>query len=55
VSSARSNTWLWGRSPQTVPIPGFRTVKQVEENCDALHLGPLSADQIAQIDHILGR
>jgi aryl-alcohol dehydrogenase-like predicted oxidoreductase len=22
--------WLWARSPATVPIPGFRTVEQVE-------------------------
>jgi aryl-alcohol dehydrogenase-like predicted oxidoreductase len=28
--------WLWGRSPQTIPIPGFRTVKQVEENAGAM-------------------
>ncbi|MGO7536919.1 aldo/keto reductase, partial [Rhizobium leguminosarum] len=24
--------WLWSRSPRTLPIPGFRTVAQVEEN-----------------------
>ena len=29
--------WLWARSEQCIPIPGFRTVAQVEENCGALH------------------
>ncbi len=47
--------WLWARSPKTVPIPGFRTVKQVEENCKAMDFGPLTADQMAEISRILGR
>ena len=32
--------WLWGRSEITVPIPGFRTVEQVKENCAAINFGP---------------
>jgi len=47
--------WLWARSPKTIPIPGFRTVVQVEENCRALDFGPLDADQMHEIDKILGR
>ena len=47
--------WLWARSPKTVPIPGFRIVKQVEENCKAMDFGPLTADQMAEINRILGR
>jgi aryl-alcohol dehydrogenase-like predicted oxidoreductase len=47
--------WLWARSPQTVPIPGFRTVKQVTENCEAMQFGPLSAEQMIEIDRLLGR
>lgn len=47
--------WLWARSPQTVPIPGFRTVKQVEENCGAMKFGPLSAGQMKEINSLLGR
>jgi aryl-alcohol dehydrogenase-like predicted oxidoreductase len=46
--------WIWGRSPLTVPIPGFKTVAQVEDNCGALDKGPLSVDQMAQVDEILG-
>lgn len=47
--------WLWGRSPNTVPIPGFKTVAQVEENCTALKFGPLTGAQIIEIDRILER
>lgn len=47
--------WIWARSPQTVPIPGFKTVAQVEENCKALQFGPLDSGQMAEIDQILGR
>ncbi len=45
--------WLWARSPNTLPIPGFRTVKQVEENAGALEKGPLSASTIKAIDAAL--
>lgn len=41
--------WLWARSPQTVPIPGFRSVAQAEENAGARAYGPLSAGQLAEI------
>jgi aryl-alcohol dehydrogenase-like predicted oxidoreductase len=47
--------WIWARSPRTVPIPGFKTVAQVEENCGALDAGPLTVDQLVEIDGILGR
>ncbi|MFI1839827.1 aldo/keto reductase [Streptomyces olivaceoviridis] len=47
--------WLWARSPRTVPIPGFRTVAQAEENAGALAKGPLTAAQSAEIDRLLGR
>ena len=47
--------WNWGRSPQTIPIPGFRTVKQVEENAAALEYGPLTPEQMGQIDALLDR
>ena len=47
--------WLWGRTPQTLPIPGFRTVRQVEENAGAMEFGPLTPDQMSQVDSILGR
>jgi len=45
--------WLWAISEKTVPIPGFKTVKQVEENAGAMHFGPLTESQIQEIDSIL--
>lgn len=45
--------WLWARSPRTLPIPGFRTVAQVEENAGALANGPLPEDVMNEIDRAL--
>jgi aryl-alcohol dehydrogenase-like predicted oxidoreductase len=47
--------WLWGRTQQTLPIPGFRTVAQVEENAGAMDFGPLNPQQMEQIESILDR
>jgi aryl-alcohol dehydrogenase-like predicted oxidoreductase len=47
--------WLWARSAKTLPIPGFRTVAQVEENVGALAHGPLPADQLAEVDRHLAK
>ncbi|HQY95050.1 aldo/keto reductase [Caldilinea sp.] len=47
--------WLWARSERTIPIPGFRTVAQVEENCRAMQFGPLTAGQMAEVETLLGR
>jgi len=46
--------WLWARGTQIIPIPGFKTVKQVEENAGALALGSLSDEQMQKIDRVLG-
>jgi aryl-alcohol dehydrogenase-like predicted oxidoreductase len=45
--------WLWTRSERTIPIPGFKTVQQVEENAGALHFGPLSDEQMKQVNDLL--
>src|SRR5690606_24520859 len=45
--------WLWARSDLTVPIPGCRTVAQVEENAGALRRGPLSPAQVDEIAKLL--
>jgi len=47
--------WLWGESTHTIPIPGFRLVKQVEENCKAMEFGPLTEEQVLEIDALMGR
>jgi aryl-alcohol dehydrogenase-like predicted oxidoreductase len=47
--------WLWGRSEKTIPIPGFKNIQQAEENARAMEFGPLSADQMREIERLLGR
>ncbi|QWA21965.1 aldo/keto reductase [Streptomyces osmaniensis] len=47
--------WLWARSPHAVPIPGFRSVAQAEQNAGALEKGALTGEQLAEVDRILER
>ena len=46
--------WVWGRSPATLPLPGFRTVAQVEENAGAAQHGPLPPERMERIRSLLG-
>jgi aryl-alcohol dehydrogenase-like predicted oxidoreductase len=46
--------WNWARSPRTIPLPGCRTAAQVEENAGAMRFGPLTPDQAAEIDKLVG-
>jgi aryl-alcohol dehydrogenase-like predicted oxidoreductase len=45
--------WLWARSAQTIPIPGFKTVRQAAENAQAMHFGPLTPAQVQEIEALL--
>ena len=45
--------WLWGFSDVTIPIPGFKSLRQAEENARALEFGALSPAQMAEIDALL--
>lgn len=45
--------WLWARSKVTIPIPGFKTMAQVEENAGAMKFGPLSGEQMKQVAALL--
>jgi aryl-alcohol dehydrogenase-like predicted oxidoreductase len=45
--------WLWAHSDATIPIPGFKTVAQIEENIGAASFGPLKADQMREIERVL--
>lgn len=47
--------WIWGRSENTVPIPGFKTAAQVKENAGAMKFGPLTAEQMTEIERLLNR
>ena len=41
--------WVWARGDRTIPIPGFRTVTQAEDNAGALDHGPLTPEQMKEI------
>ena len=45
--------WIWARSGVTIPIPGIRTVAQVNDNAGALAFGALTVEQMRQIDELL--
>jgi aryl-alcohol dehydrogenase-like predicted oxidoreductase len=45
--------WLWARSPTAIPIPGIRTVAQARENAAATEYGPLTAQQMDEIEGLL--
>jgi aryl-alcohol dehydrogenase-like predicted oxidoreductase len=47
--------WHWAVSKVTIPIPGFKTPEQVEQNFGAIEFGALEASQVAEIESILGR
>lgn len=41
--------WILARSPQTIPIPGFKTEAQIRDNLGALEKGPLPRTVMNQI------
>ncbi|MBK8904833.1 MAG: aldo/keto reductase [Anaerolineaceae bacterium] len=45
--------YIWGLDERMVPIPGFKNVQQVEDNVGALAFGPMSAEEVAQVQAIV--
>lgn len=45
--------WLWGKSENTIPIPGFKTATQAKENAEAMNYGPLTERQMEEIKTLL--
>jgi len=45
--------WVWARSPLAVPVPGFKNLKQLEENIGAVNFGPLSAEDMMEIEAVV--
>jgi aryl-alcohol dehydrogenase-like predicted oxidoreductase len=41
--------WILSMSDRTIPIPGFKTVRQVEELARSASLPPFTDDQIARV------
>jgi len=47
-----SLAWLWARSPANIPIPGCRTLAQIEENAGAMGHGPLSPREFEEVQRL---
>lgn len=47
--------WLWAKSAENIPIPGARTVAQMEEIAQAIEYGPLPDSIMAQIEELIER
>ena len=42
--------WIWARSPLTIPLPGFRSMEQMEALVQAQQFGPLPDDVMREIE-----
>jgi aryl-alcohol dehydrogenase-like predicted oxidoreductase len=47
--------YIWALDERMVPIPGFKSVKQVQDNAGALEFGPLTGAQVKEIQSIVGK
>lgn len=47
--------YIWALDDRMVPIPGFKSVKQVEDNARAMELGPLTEAQVKEVRSIVGK
>jgi aryl-alcohol dehydrogenase-like predicted oxidoreductase len=47
--------YIWALDERLVPIPGFKSVKQVQENAEALELGPLTEAQVREIQEVVAK
>ena len=45
--------YIWALDQRMIPIPGFKTVAQVEQNAGALAFGPLSPEELFQVQSIV--
>jgi aryl-alcohol dehydrogenase-like predicted oxidoreductase len=44
--------YIWAKTETAIPIPGAKTVAQIEENAKAMELGPLSVDSVKKVEEI---
>ena len=45
--------FIWALDDRMVPIPGFKSVKQVTENSGAMQFGPLTGAQVKEIQEVV--
>jgi aryl-alcohol dehydrogenase-like predicted oxidoreductase len=47
--------YIWALDGRMVPIPGFKSVKQVRENAGAMQFGPLTEAQVKDVQAIVAK
>lgn len=47
--------YIWALDDRMLPIPGFKNVRQVQENAAAMQYGPLSKAEVQQVQEIVSR
>ncbi len=45
--------YIWGVDQRMIPIPGFKSVKQVRENAASMEFGPLTGEETQQVQRIV--
>lgn len=45
--------YIWALDERMIPIPGFKTVRQVQENAAAMEYGPLDEAQMRQVEALV--
>ncbi len=45
--------WIWAKHERTIPIPGFKNEKQVQDNAKALEFGLFSVETMQAIADIV--
>jgi aryl-alcohol dehydrogenase-like predicted oxidoreductase len=45
--------YIWALDENMIPIPGFKTVQQVKDNAGAIAFGPLTDDELDQVQRIV--
>jgi aryl-alcohol dehydrogenase-like predicted oxidoreductase len=45
--------YILGLDERMIPIPGFKSSKQVEDNAGALAFGPMTAEEVAQVQAVV--
>jgi aryl-alcohol dehydrogenase-like predicted oxidoreductase len=48
-------SYIWGLDERMIPIPGFKSPQQVEDNAGALAFGPMSEAEVLQVQEIVAR
>lgn len=48
-------SWILARSPNALPVPGFKTEAQIRDNLGTLSKGPLPEDAMREVDEVLSR